>query len=101
MPANRDKNGRFIKGNSGNKTGRPKLPVEFKTLAKEKSLPALQAVIAIAENPCSDPKDVISAARLIIEYAYGKPQQDVSVGLDQGGDFVIEIVGDGSAQDMP
>ena len=101
MPANRDKNGRFIKGYSGNSPGRPRTPQAFKDLAKEKSMLALRAVVAIVENEGSDPRDVIAGARLIIEYAYGKPQQDVSVGLDQGGDFVIEIVGDGSAQDMP
>ncbi|MDD2649240.1 MAG: DUF5681 domain-containing protein [Eubacteriales bacterium] len=95
MPANRDEKGRFIKGASGNSTGRPKTPEEFKRLAKEKSIDTLKAVIAIIEKPeINEAKDIISAARLIIEYAYGKPQQDVSATVNTGGDFTLEIVSD-------
>ena len=48
MPANRDETGRFVKGKSGNPSGRPKVPEQFKELVQEKSIPALRAIIAIS-----------------------------------------------------
>lgn len=54
-------------------------------------------MIFIVESPDSDPKDVLSAARLIIEYAYGKAPQAVKADITQqvAGDFVLEIAGRG------
>lgn len=91
----RDARGRFVKGNKSG--GRPKQAPEFKALVKEKSIVALQKVIGIVENPRSDPKDVLTAARLIIEYAYGKAPQAVKADITQqmAGDFVLEITGSG------
>lgn len=87
----RDDKGRFSKGYKGG--GRPKTPEVFKELVREKSMTALQRVIGIVEDPASDPKDVLSGARLIIEYAYGKPAQDISNTLKMGemGDFKLII----------
>ena len=88
----RDKQGRFKKGFSGNPRGTKEQPPEFKALVKEKSIPALERVIAIMESPDSPAAEVIKAARLVIEYAYGKPREliDANVTAMQG-DFVLEI----------
>ena len=53
MPGNRDESGKFIKGISGNPTGRPKTPEPFKELVQSKSIPALQKIIDIMEDPNS------------------------------------------------
>lgn len=90
---NRDARGRFLKGNRSG--GRPPLPKAFKELAQEKSPEALLRVIGILNDPAAKPSDVIQAARLIIEYGYGKPVQDVRADIAQqmAGDFVLEIAG--------
>ena len=46
-PQNRDKTGRFVKGVSGNPSGRPKKPVELEQYAKD----APKKLRAIADDP--------------------------------------------------
>lgn len=89
----RDARGRFIKGNKSG--GRPPLPKEFKELAQEKSMEALKRVIAIINDPKAQHSTVIQAARLIIEYGFGKPMQEFKAEIAQqmAGDFVLEITG--------
>lgn len=71
----RDKSGRFIKGQTGNahSPGRPKLREEFKQFAQEKSLETLKAVWAILTGIETTDKDKLSAARIMLEYGYGRP----------------------------
>lgn len=47
----RDHAGRFSPGHSGNLSGRPRLPVEFRELARGEALNALKRLIKIAEDP--------------------------------------------------
>lgn len=95
MPANRDNTGKFVKGKSGNPSGRPKTPDAFKDIVKDKSTSAITRVIEIMEDPESKPQDVMQAAKIVIEYAYGKPAQDISNTLKMGemGDFTLVIKG--------
>jgi len=69
----RDKKGRFVPGDVGNKAGRPKLREEFKAFAREKSLEALQVVYGIMTDAETSGRDRIAAARLLMEYGYGRP----------------------------
>ena len=100
MAANREKtekksrgNGKpFAKGKSGNPSGRPKVPQEFKDLAKEKSLDALNKIIEIMENPESDKKDVLRASEMIIDRAWGKATQQIEA--DVKGEIAITIEGE-------
>ena len=78
-PANRDKTGRFVKNRSGNPSGRPTLPKEFKELAQTKSLDALRRLVGIMEDAQARDDHVIRACELIIAYGYGKPQQSVAL----------------------
>ena len=71
----RDKSGRFIKGQTGNahSPGRPQLREEFKQFAQEKSLETLKVVWAILTGIETNDKDKLSAARIMLEYGYGRP----------------------------
>jgi len=80
----------FKKGKSGNPSGRPKLPEEFKQLAKDNSTVALQKVIDILKNPNSEPKDVIKASEVVMDRAWGKANQ--SLDIDAKNDTTLRII---------
>ncbi len=71
----RNKLGQFVKGNkaSGGAGGRPKLREEFKKFAQEKSYDALKVVWGIMVDKKTNARDRMSAARILMEYGYGKP----------------------------
>ena len=72
----RDKQGRFVKGVKGSGQmggGRPKLREEFKRFAQEKSLEALRIVYGIMMDEATNQRDRTAAARLMMEYGYGRP----------------------------
>ena len=94
MPENRAKTGRFVKGKSGNPGGRPKVPEPFKELVQSKSVPALERIIEIMENPASKPGDVFMCAKLILEYANGKPTDNMNLTHGFVGDFSLEMCSD-------
>lgn len=94
MPQNRTKTGQFIKGKSGNPGGRPKTPEPFKELVRSKSIPALESIIAIMEDPSSKPGDVFMCAKLILEYANGKPTDNMNLTHGFVGDFSLEMCSD-------
>jgi hypothetical protein len=70
----------FKKGQSGNPGGRPKLPEEFKALAKRASIDALRRVAEIVKDAEAKHSDVIRAAEFLADRAWGKATQDVNVG---------------------
>lgn len=72
MAAQRDARGRFIKGNSAAK-GRRSAPNEFREMAREYGPEALLKLVKIMRES-EDKSEVIRAATVIIERAYGKPQ---------------------------
>ena len=94
MPENRAKTGQFVKGKSGNPGGRPKVPEPFKELVQSKSVPALERIIEIMENPASKPGDVFMCAKLILEYANGKPTDNMNLTHGFVGDFALEMCSD-------
>jgi hypothetical protein len=94
VPQNRTETGKFVKGISGNPGGRPKTPEPFKELVQSKSIPALESIIAIMENPESKPNDVFACAKLILEYANGKPTDNMNLTHGFVGDFSLEMCSD-------
>lgn len=74
----RDKLGRFAPGNKSSKGagGRPSLRDEFKKFAQEKSFEALQVVYGIMTGTDTNQRDRTAAARLLMEYGYGRPSAE-------------------------
>lgn len=73
--ANRDEAGRFIKGQSGNPTGRPKKPWVIEEYARE----APEKLRAIAEDPNTPKKIQTDIWKFFYEAHYGKAKQAVDV----------------------
>lgn len=74
-PANRDKAGRFVKGQSGNPNGRPKKPVELELYAKD----APKNLRAIADDPATPVKIRADIEKFFYEAVYGKAPQAIDL----------------------
>lgn len=75
MPAMRDKQGRFVKGQSGNPKGRPSLAPEIKQYAEQ----APAKLKAIADDPTTPVRLKAEIEKWFAEMYYGKSPQQVSV----------------------
>lgn len=77
-PANRDKSGRFVKGQSGNPNGRPKKPPELEKYAKD----APAKLRAIADDPDTPVKIKADIEKFFYEAVYGKAPQALDLNAD-------------------
>ena len=75
QPANRDKAGRFTKGQSGNPNGRPKKPPELEKYAKD----APAKLRAIADDPATPVKIKADIEKFFFEAVYGKAPQAIDL----------------------
>jgi len=75
MPQNRDKAGRFVKGQSGNPGGRPPRPKELQNYAKQ----APKRLRAIADDENTPVKVKADIEKWFYEAVYGKPTQAVEL----------------------
>ena len=91
-PAIRDKAGRFMKGQSGNPTGRPKKPVDLEMYAKD----APAKLRAIADDPATPVKIKADIEKFFFEAVYGKAAQavDLEGKLESSGTTVVEFKGE-------
>ena len=72
----------FVKGKSGNPTGRPKENAEIKALAQAKSIEAFNRIVSLLYS--EDDKISLAAAKEIIDRGYGKPAQSVDISDNEG-----------------
>jgi hypothetical protein len=65
----------FQKGKSGNPGGRPAELGQFRALCREATPKALRAL----KLALKDPEKSVAAAKVLLEFGWGKPTQSVSV----------------------
>lgn len=74
----RDDNGRFIKGQSGNPTGRPATPDEVKTILKSATVPAAQLLTDTMKDDTVRIELRIKCAEILLDRVLGKAVQPLT-----------------------
>lgn len=75
----------FPKGTSGNPGGRPAELGQFRALCREKTPEALNALsVAMA-----DPDHAVAAAKVLLEFGWGKPTQPIA---GEGGEALRVVI---------
>lgn len=78
----RDNKGRFILGQSGNLSGRPKIVGELKELAAQHTPQAIQTLADIMNDKEAPPAARVAASTALLDRVYGKPQQNVEARIE-------------------
>jgi len=73
----RDEKGRFVKGVSGNPSGRPKEVAHVKELARQYTREAIETLADIMRNGRQE-RARIAAAEALLDRGYGKPTQRIA-----------------------
>lgn len=93
----RDNNGRFVKGTSGNKSGRPKVVTKIRELALKHAPGAFNRIIDLTAS--ENEKVALAACQEVLNRAYGKPEQSHKL---EGGlkPTVVVVRKDGGGADV-
>jgi hypothetical protein len=70
----RNRDGRFKKGQSGNPGGRPKIFTEVKQAAREHTEAAIEALVGVVNNEEAPAAARVAAANAILDRGWGKPE---------------------------
>jgi hypothetical protein len=83
--------GKFEKGKSGNPGGRPRMPDEVRNACQRLAKESLVMLGKIIRDKAAKNTDRIAAAKIVIEYGYGKPVQPIG-GEGEGGPLVVKVL---------
>jgi hypothetical protein len=73
----------FKPGLSGNPGGRPKVVGELRSLAREHTKAALEALVEIVGSKKAPPAARVAAANAILDRGYGRPETKIDATLEQ------------------
>lgn len=83
--------GRFVKGQSGNPNGRPKVVGELRELARVQTKLALDTLIDVCRSKKAPSAARVAAAEALLNRGYGKPVQAVEASGPDGGEIVLRF----------
>jgi hypothetical protein len=75
----RGKDGKWLKGQSANPGGRPRIVSDVQNLAREQTAAAIETLTSIMQNAKSHPQARVAACRELLDRGYGKPLQQSEV----------------------
>ncbi|NDB69658.1 MAG: HEAT repeat domain-containing protein [Methylocystaceae bacterium] len=78
----RDDKGRFLTGQSGNPTGRPKIIGELKELAAQHTPQAIQTLADIMNDAEAPPAARVAASTALLDRVYGRPSQNIEAKVE-------------------
>lgn len=88
----------FQKGQSGNPSGRPKGAVAATTRMREQCEKygdeIVDYLVAVMRNGENETSERTAAAKILLEYGYGKPKQQVDLTDGEGGPakIIVEVI---------
>ena len=68
-------NGQWLKGQSGNPGGRPRLPADVRELARRHTLDAVRTLGELMRSELAPPGVRVRAAEALLDRAWGRPTQ--------------------------
>ena len=91
----RDANGRFVKGHTGNPNGRPRRATEEEYLCAFNETMTVEDWVRIIRKAITQAKGGDrDARRFLADYALGKPKQRVALTGDDGGPLILRWLND-------